>query len=102
MIPTIFGISLITFFIIQLAPGSPVGKIGGEGGIERGQITKEIVEATKKLYGLDKPIHIRYLIWLKQIVTLDFGYSYKDGRPVWEKLKERIPITLQLSILSMM
>lgn len=102
IVPTLFGISLVTFFIIQLTPGSPVGQIGGEGGVERGQITKEIIDATKKLYGLDKPLYIQYSIWLKQMVTFNFGYSYKDGRPVWEKIRERIPITLSLSILSIM
>lgn len=101
LIPTFFGITLITFFVIQLAPGSPVErKLNLEEGIKAEAITKDIVEQTKRLYGLDKPIHVRYWIWLKQIATLDFGRSYKDQRLVIEKITERIPVTLSLNIIS--
>jgi peptide/nickel transport system permease protein len=101
LIPTLFGITLITFFIIQLAPGNPVErKLQLDQGIQAEAITQQIVEETKKLYGLDKPIYERYWIWLKQIVTLDFGNSYKDHRPVINKIAERIPITLTLNIIS--
>ncbi|HEX3036367.1 MAG TPA: ABC transporter permease [Thermodesulfobacteriota bacterium] len=101
LIPTLFGITVITFVVIQLAPGSPVErKLSLEEGIKAEAITQDIVEQTKKLYGLDKPIHIRYAIWLKQIVTLDFGRSYKDHRPVIDKIAERLPITLSLNLIS--
>lgn len=103
LIPTLFGITLITFFIIQLAPGNPVErKLQLDQGIQAEAITQQIVEETKKLYGLDKPIYVRYGIWLKQIVTLDFGKSYKDHRPVINKIAERIPITLTLNIISIL
>ncbi len=101
IIPTMLGISIITFSIIQLAPGNPVQqKLGFDESVKAEAITKDIIEQTKKLYGLDKPIHTRYLIWLKQIVTLNFGDSYKDHRPVIDKIKERLPITITLNILS--
>lgn len=101
LVPTLIGITLVTFVIIQLAPGSPVQqKLQLEEGIRAEAITKDIVEQTKKLYGLDKPVHQRYLIWLKQIVTLDFGRSYKDHRPVIDKIGERLPITLALNTIS--
>ena len=101
LIPTLLGITIITFFIIQLAPGNPVErKLQLEEGIKSEAITKEIVEETKRLYGLDKPIYVRYGIWLKQIVTLDFGRSYKDHRPVIDKIAERLPITITLNIIS--
>jgi len=101
LIPTLFGITLITFFIIQLAPGNPVErKLQLDQGIQAEAITQQIVEETKKLYGLDKPIYERYWIWVKQIATLDFGKSYKDHRPVINKIAERIPITLTLNIIS--
>ena len=100
-IPTLIGITLITFLIIQLAPGNPVErKLSLDEGIKAEEITKEIVEQTKKLYGLDKPIYVRYWIWLKQITTLNFGESYKDHRPVIDKIKERLPITLTLNLIS--
>jgi peptide/nickel transport system permease protein len=101
LIPTLFGITLITFFIIQLAPGNPVErKLQLDQGIQAEAITQQIVEETRKLYGLDKPIYVRYWIWVKQIATLDFGRSYKDHRPVINKIAERIPITLTLNIIS--
>ncbi|MEZ4546472.1 MAG: ABC transporter permease [Thermodesulfobacteriota bacterium] len=101
LIPTMLGITIITFFIIQLAPGNPVErKLQLDEGIKSEAITQQIVEETKKLYGLDKPIYERYWIWLKQIVTLDFGRSYKDHRPVIDKIAERLPITITLNILS--
>ena len=103
LIPTLFGITLITFFIIQLAPGNPVErKLQLDQGIQAEAITQQIVEETKKLYGLDKPIYERYWIWVKQIATLDFGRSYKDHRPVINKIAERIPITLTLNLISIL
>lgn len=65
-------------------------------GIKNDQVTRQIeqiVEQTRKLYGLDKPVHQRYFIWLRQIVTLDFGNSYKDYRLVIDKIVERLPVT---------
>lgn len=102
IIPTFLGITLITFMVIQLAPGSPAAmKLSmGEQGMMGDEVTREIVEQTKKLYGLDKPIWTRYGIWLKQVVTLDFGNSYKDHRPVIEKIAERLPITIELNLIS--
>ena len=105
LIPTFFGITLMTFFIIQLAPGSPVSlKLMGPGGagVRSENISQEIVEQTKKLYGLDKPIPVQYFNWLKRLCRLDFGVSFKDHRPVSQKLLEAFPITLLLNILSIL
>lgn len=104
IIPTLLGITLITFVIIQLAPGNPamlklqMGKGQGELG-EKG-VSEQIIQQTKELYGLDKPIPIQYLLWVKRVFTLDFGTSYKDHRNVWDKIAERLPITIQLNIIS--
>lgn len=102
IIPTFLGITVITFLVIQLAPGSPAAmKVRmGEQGFVGDEATREIVEQTKALYGLDKPIWTRYGIWLKRVVTFDFGNSYKDHRPVLEKIAERLPVTLELNFIS--
>jgi peptide/nickel transport system permease protein len=102
IIPTFLGITLITFMVIQLAPGSPAAmKLRmGEHGMVGDEVTLQIVEQTKKLYGLDKPIWTRYGIWVKRIVTFDFGNSYKDHRPVIDKIAERLPVTLELNLIS--
>jgi len=101
IVPTFIGISLITFLVVQLAPGSPVYmKLRqAEGGMTAGAESEKIIEQTKKLYGLDKPIHVRYVIWLGKLVRLDFGDSYKDQRPVMTKIKETLPITLQIEVI---
>jgi len=101
IVPTFLGISLITFLVVQLAPGSPVYmKLRqAEGGMAAGAESAQIIEQTKKLYGLDKPIHIRYVIWLGKLARLDFGDSYKDQRPVITKIKETLPVTLQIEVI---
>ncbi len=101
-IPTLIGITLITFIILHLVPGDPAAlkvRMGAES-IKSDSVAREIIEQTRKMYGLDKPLLVQYLNWLKSIVTLDFGYSLKDHRSVGAILRERIPITLQLSIIS--
>lgn len=103
VIPTLLGISIVSFVIIQLAPGDPATlRLGNAGqGISDQALAEKIIEETRALYGLDQPIHIQYWRWLTRILTLDFGYSLRDQRPIMEKLMERIPISLQLSGLSL-
>ena len=104
IIPTLLGITFITFVIIQLAPGNPamlklqMGK--GQAELGNKAFSQQIIEQTKELYGLDKPLPVQYILWVKRIFTLDFGFSYKDHRNVWDKISERLPITIQLNIIS--
>src|SRR5713226_349974 len=104
MIPTMLGITLITFAIIHLSPGDPAAmRIGSaaQGTLRNQQLAQVIIEKTRKEFGLDKPIPEQYWLWITKIATLDFGRSYKDNRLVWEKIKERLPVTLQLNIISL-
>jgi peptide/nickel transport system permease protein len=98
LIPTLFGITVVTFIIINLAPGDPVNLIN------RGEMDARISPAAYHemlhLYGLDDPIHVRYFTWLKRVATLDFGNSFLDHRPVKEKILERLPATLSLNVAS--
>lgn len=97
LVPVFFGITLISFFIIHLAPGKPTD-------IQTALNPKISYEARlkmEKLYGLDKPVHIQYFDWLKRFVTFDFGRSYVDDRQVSDKIKERIPITILINSLSL-
>lgn len=98
MIPILFGITLICFIVINLAPGSPASFQEEFSP----KASPEAMEALKKLYGLDKPIHERYLQWLKMVITLDLGKSFVDGRNVKDKIKERLPITVTLNLLSIL
>lgn len=107
MIPTLFGITLISFFIIHLAPGKPTDVMSEM----NPKITPEAREMLEKYYGLDKPIIVQYGLWLKRVVKLDFGESFSsDRRPVMEKiwdskqplLERRLFITFLINLLSML
>ncbi len=99
MIPMLFGITLISFVVIHLTPGEP-GVIEAE---MNPRVTKEVRERIRAYYGLDKPLYIQYYMWLKRIVKLDFGISFaSDRRPVIDKIKERIPITVSINLISML
>jgi len=106
MIPTLFGITLLSFLIIHLAPGKPTDVLTEM----NPKITPEARERLEKLYGLDKPVIEQYWIWLKRIVNLDFGESFSsDRRPVFEKiwdtkqplLERRLFITFLINVLSL-
>ncbi|MEK6673940.1 MAG: ABC transporter permease [Nitrospirota bacterium] len=97
MIPLIFGITLITFAVIHLAPGGPV-EVETEMQLKASAQAKENL---KKLYGLDKPLHVQYIDWLKRFILLDFGKSFVDNRDVFRKIVERVPVTLTINLLSL-
>ncbi len=103
VVPTFLGISLLTFLLIQSTPGSPVYmKLqASRGEIRSDAATQEIIEQTKKLYGLDKPVPVQYALWLGRMVTFDFGNSYKDNQPVLDRMLAALPYTLQLNFLSL-
>jgi peptide/nickel transport system permease protein len=96
MVPLVFGITLITFSVIHLAPGGPI-EVQTEMSLKASAQARENL---KKLYGLDKPVHVQYFDWLVRFVKLDFGTSFVDGRKVTDKILERIPITLLINVLS--
>lgn len=98
MIPTMFGITIVAFLIIHLAPGDPAAmKARAAEGLMEG-LSEEVIQKTRELYGLDKPLHVQYWLWIKRIATLDFGESFKFKRPVWDVLAERIPVSLKLAL----
>ncbi|PLX20004.1 MAG: diguanylate cyclase [Candidatus Muiribacterium halophilum] len=101
MIPTLLGITLITFAIIHLAPGDPAEL--STGGMMNAESSKKIVMQMRELYGLDKPILVQYIDWLKRLARFDFGDSFApDGRPVAEKILSRLPNTIILNIASIL
>lgn len=99
LIPTLFGITVVTFVIISLAPGNPVDLI--QSGEMSSGISLEAYAEMLHLYGLDQPVHVRYLVWLKRLATFDFGRSFLDHRPVADKIIERLPPTLILNLVSL-
>ncbi|MGE0527830.1 MAG: ABC transporter permease subunit [Bdellovibrionales bacterium] len=107
MLPTLLGITVVCFVVINLAPGGPVeqalSKIkfaggGGSGSTNSMGVSDEVLEALKKQYGFDKPLHMRYLIWLKNIVTADFGESFSYQRPVIDVIVDKLAVSLQFGL----
>lgn len=98
LVPLLLGITLITFTVIHLAPGEPVEM--------QTAMSPKVSAASRarlrEFYGLDKPLHVQYGMWLSNLSRLDFGRSFApDNRPVLDKIKERIPITLSLNVIAL-
>jgi len=97
LIVTFAIITVISFGIIHLAPGSPA-----EMGALNPQISKAQIDKINRLYGLNQPIFKQYINWIKNLAHANFGVSLVDGRPVSEKILERIPITVTINLISML
>ena len=98
LIPMLLGITLVSFVVIHLAPGSPTDMQT----MMNPKVSLEAQKRLRELYGLDKPLHVQYVDWLSRLVRLDLGRSFApDGRPVWDKIKERLPVTISINLLAM-
>jgi peptide/nickel transport system permease protein len=110
MIPMLIGISLISFFIMHLAPGD----ITNNEAAFNPKASEESRAQLRKLYNLDKPVIVQYGLWLKRIVNLDFGNSFashqkpvfwqttdKDGNVTKGMIQEALPITLMINLLGL-
>lgn len=89
-------ISIISFSMIHLAPNS----FFAAGGLNP-NITPESIKHLKSVYGLDKPVYIQYLMWLKALLQLDFGLSFASGQSVLSEIGSRIGITLGMNLVAM-
>jgi len=99
MIPLLFGITIISFGMMHLAPGEP-SVVGQE---FNPKVSAQDIERLRSYYGLDKPLYEQYWQWLKKLAVLDFGQSFSaDGRAVLDKIAERIPVTLWINVLAML
>lgn len=98
LVPLLLGITLITFLVMHLAPGEPVEMQTAM----NPKVSAQARERLREFYGLDKPLHVQYLSWLTRVAKLDFGRSFApDNRPVMDKIKERIPVTLSLNAIAL-
>ncbi|MBP1715506.1 MAG: oligopeptide transport system permease protein [Deltaproteobacteria bacterium] len=98
MVPLLIGITIISFGVIHLAPGSPIDMATDL----NPKASAEVKERMRSLYGLDKPLYVQYWTWVSRLAVLDFGVSFsQDGRKVIDKISERLPITISLNILSL-
>ena len=95
LIPTVLGVTIIVFLMMHFIPGDPVALLLGD------YYTEATAAAIRAQYGLDKPLHIQYFLWLKRLFVGDWGSSIIANRPIFEDLMRRLPITFELIILSM-
>ena len=99
LVPLLIGISFVSFVVIQLAPGSPVERLTDL----NPKASPEVRERLEKAFGLDQPLHVQYWRWLQRMVKGDFGASFAtDRRPVLDKIKDAMPVTLALNLLELM
>jgi peptide/nickel transport system permease protein len=95
MLPVILLVSVIIFMIIHLTPGDPVLIMLGE------EATQETVTALRRELGLDQPLPLQYVTWLGRVVQGDLGRSIRTRQPVTEAIVERLPPTIQLTLLAL-
>ena len=95
IIPVFFGATLLLYALVFLMPGDPVEALGGDRGLSeaaRQRITEE--------YNLDKPFLVQYLLYLKGILTLDFGTTF-SGQPVRSVMANAFPVTIKLALMAL-
>lgn len=117
VIPTFVGITILIFTITRFVPGGPIERIisqarqmqttsgQGSGSLSSDHQTQPLsdaqIEELKRYYGFDKPVLISYFLWLGKVLTGDLGESTRYYVPVWDIIKERIPISLYFGLLSL-
>ena len=108
MVPTLLGALTITFVVIQFVPGGPVEQIMAEARASqkgdgsaykagRDSDAKQIAEL-KKLYGFDKPAHVRYVEMIGNFLRFDLGRSFLHNKDVWQLIKEKLPVSISLGL----
>ncbi len=101
MIPTLFFISLVSFYIIQLPPGDYLSSMASAMSAQGERVNQAQLEALKARYGFDQPIYVQYWKWITGILTRgDFGQSFEWNQPVSSLIWARLGITMGLSLLS--
>ncbi len=92
-IPTLIGVSLLTFLFIRLIPGDAIAaRLGTSTALDPAELA-----SLRAYFGLDQPLHVQYWNWLTSLLRGDFGYSIRTGRPVLVEIAERLPATLELA-----
>ena len=116
IIPTFIGITILVFAITRAVPGGPIERMLTEAqfasgdqvsfqsdnqGIAGSTLSEAQMQQLREYYGFDKPVLLSYAYWLKDILSLNLGYSSRYGEPVWESIKQRLPISIFYGIMTM-
>src|SRR5262245_539807 len=95
MIPVLILVSVVVFTLLHITPGDPVESILGD------RISPELADQLRRELGLDQPLQIQYLRWAGNLMQGDLGRSIRSREPIFEAMLQRLPVTLQLALLSM-
>src|SRR5215208_7151803 len=95
-VPVMLGASVLIFVLLRFLPGDVVDIILGS----EGSATPEVRATIRRLFGLDQPIYVQYFIWLGAVLRGDLGNSLRTSEPVAGLLLSRLPITIELAVLS--
>jgi len=95
-VPMLFGMSVLVFLIIRLVPGDPVLAVLGL------NATPELVAQMREDLGLNDPMYVQYFHWLADILHGDFGIDYRSNEPIGDLLADRLPVTVELAVLSLL
>lgn len=112
VVPTFIGITLMVFVITRFVPGGPIERIlmesqmaGDRGGMRaefgRSVLSEDQLQQLREYYGFDKPAIVSYLQWVRKILVLDLGYSTRYNEPVWQTIKERLPVSVFYGLVTM-
>jgi peptide/nickel transport system permease protein len=97
MLPTMLGVALVTFMLIRVIPGDVVElRYSGD----RGSVSQEVLDQERHRIGLDQPVWRQFLTWITGVVRLDFGTSMWTGAPIWEEIKLRFALSLQVAVMA--
>jgi peptide/nickel transport system permease protein len=97
MFPTLFGVAVITFFLIRVIPGDVVElRLAGD----RGAVSEELLKQERARFGLDRPVTEQFVTWIAGVARLDFGTSMWTGSPIWHEIKLRFALSMQVAIMA--
>ena len=116
IIPTFIGITLLVFVITRMVPGGPIERIltqiqfaSGEqiklqsrgDAIAGSTLSEAQMQQLREYYGFDKPVVVGYFIWLKEVLHLNLGRSTRYNEPVWQTIRERLPVSIYYGVLTL-
>jgi peptide/nickel transport system permease protein len=97
MFPTLFGVAVVTFVLIRVIPGDVVElRMSGD----RGAVSEEVLARERARFGLDQPVWRQFLTWMTGVIRLDFGTSMWTGAPIWEEIRLRLALSLQVAVMA--
>jgi peptide/nickel transport system permease protein len=97
MLPTMFGVAVVTFVLIRVIPGDVVElRYSGD----RGAVSQDLLDRERARIGLDQPIWKQFIRWITGVVRLDFGTSMWTGAPIWDELRLRFALSLQVAVMA--